>query len=303
MVRSEPDAQGVTLSQRGRFWVGEFRAMASPCEVHVEHVSKQVSIGLIKLVMQEAQRIEKVFSRYLQDNVVWAINNSAGRAVEVDEEMGRMFDFAQSCFDISEGLFDITSGVLREAWHFDGSDNIPSQTLIDSLLPRIGWSKVQWVAPLFTLPKGMQIDLGGIGKEYAVDRSVALINAAAADVPCLVNYGGDLRANRPPVSKPEWGVGIEAAKPGEQTSLSLQLYRGALTSSGDAQRYLMKDGVRYGHVLNPLTGWPVVDAPASVTVAGDSCLQAGILSTLAILKGSQAESFLDGQGVKYWCQR
>ena len=303
MVRSEPDAQGVTLSQRGRFWVGEFRAMASPCEVHVEHASKQFATGLIKLAMHEAQRIEKVFSRYLHNNVVWAINNSGGRKVEVDEETGRMFDFAQMCFDMSDGLFDITSGVLREAWHFDGSDNVPSQHRIDSLLPRIGWSKVQWEAPFFTLPKEMQIDLGGIGKEYAVDRSMALINAAASDVPCLVNYGGDLHANRPPVSKSEWGVGIEAIKPDEQATFSLQLYRGALTSSGDAQRYLLKDGVRYGHVLNPLTGWPVVDAPACVTVAGDSCIQAGILSTLAILKGSQAESFLDEQGVKYWCQR
>ena len=293
----------LTLTQRGAFWIGEFRAMASPCEVHIEHTSKQIATGLIKLAMNEAQRIEKAFSRYLKDNIVWAINNSGGHAIEVDEEMGRMFDFAHNCYNMSNGLFDITSGVLREAWRFDGSDNVPQQALIDTLLPRIGWSKVKWAAPCFTLPKGMQIDLGGIGKEYAVDRSVALIKAAAGDVPCLVNFGGDLHASRPPGSKPAWGVGIEVVKSDGQSTLSLQLHRGALTSSGDARRYLLKDGVRYGHVLNPLTGWPVVEAPASVTVAGDSCLQAGILSTLAILRGAQAEDFLNEQGVKHWCQR
>ena len=293
----------LTLKQRGAFWIGEFRAMASPCEVHVEHASKQIATGLIKLAMQEAQRIEKAFSRYLKDNAVWAINNSRGRAIQVDEEMARMFDFAHTCYEMSDGLFDITSGVLREAWQFDESGNVPQQALIDSLLPRIGWDKVRWTAPRIILPKGMQIDLGGIGKEYAVDRSVALINAAVGEVPCLVNYGGDLHANRPPNSKSVWHVGIETARTDEQSTLSLELYRGALTSSGDAQRYLLKDGVRYGHVLNPLTGWPVEDAPASVTVAGDSCLQAGILSTLAILKGPQAEGFLEQLGVMYWCQR
>lgn len=303
MVHSEPDVSGLTLQQRGPYWVGKFRAMASPCEVHIEHPSRQTATELVKLAMHEALRIEKAFSRYRKDNVVWAINNSGGSQVEVDEEAGRMFDFAQTCFEMSEGLFDITSGVLRKAWQFDGSDNIPSQPLIDSLLPRIGWNKVQWRAPWLTLPAGMQIDLGGIGKEYAVDRSLALINATAADVPCLVNFGGDLHANMPPLNKSAWLVGIEAANWEDQTELSLQLHRGALTSSGDARRYLIKDGVRYGHVLNPLTGWPAADAPASVTVAGDSCLQAGILSTLAILKGSQAEGFLDEQGVKYWCQR
>jgi len=291
------------VTRNGAFWIGEFRAMASPCEVHVEHASQEFAVGLVKLAMNEALRIEKSFSRYRDDNAVWAINNSRGKPVSVDEEMARMLDFSNTCHEMSDGLFDVTSGILRTVWDFNGSDNIPLASDIENLLHRVGWEKVHWRAPNFTLPKGMQIDLGGIGKEYAVDRSIALLNATAPQVPCLVNFGGDLHANRPPLSKRGWQVGVEAVRVEGQAVQSLELVKGALTTSGDAQRFLLKDGVRYGHVLNPHTGWPAQNAPAAVTVAGESCLQAGILLTLAILKGADAEAFLEEQDVKYWCQR
>ena len=167
----------------------------------------------------------------------------------------------------------------------------------------MGWDKVYWQAPWFRLPKGMQIDLGGIGKEYAVDRSVALLTSVAGSAPFLVNFGGDLHVSQAPNCKPGWQVGIESVRGNKQRELTLQLQRGALTTSGEAQRFLLKDGVRYGHILNPRTGWPAPDAPVAVTVAGDSCLQAGILSTLALLKGADAERFLDENEVTYWCQR
>jgi thiamine biosynthesis lipoprotein len=121
--------------------------------------------------------------------------------------------------------------------------------------------------------------------------------------PFLVNFGGDLHALRSPAAAKGWTVGIEASRGSGHAVQSVQLERGALTTSGDARRYLLKDGVRYGHVLNPKTGWPVEGAPASVTVAGNTCTEAGILSTLAILHGYGAESFLEEQGVKSWVQR
>ena len=79
--------------------------------------------------------------------------------------------------------------------------------------------------------------------------------------------------------------------------------RGAVTTSGDLRRYLLKDGVRYGHILDPRTGWPVQDAPRSVTVLEVNCTQAGLLSTLAILHGAGAERFLAELNVKHWVVR
>ena len=83
----------------------------------------------------------------------------------------------------------------------------------------------------------------------------------------------------------------------------LQLRAGALATSGDARRFLLKDGVRYGHILDPRTGWPVRGAPRSVSVAAPSCTEAGVLSTLAMLQGAGAEAWLAAQAVPHWIVR
>lgn len=292
---------GLQLEQRNHCWIGRFRAMASPCEIHIEHTSKGHCLELMQTAMAEALRIERVFSRYRDDNLVWSINNSRGKPVLVDEEMAGMLDFATQCHDFSEGLFDVTSGVLREAWQFDGSARLPDEQLVQSILPRVGWHQVHWSRPEFSMPAGMQLDFGGIAKEYAVDRCLNLLRALT-DEAVLVNFGGDLHASKPPETSGAWRVGIEQVEFASELSTRLELHQGALTTSGDARRYLLKDGVRYGHVLNPKTGWPVMGAPCSVTVAGNSCIEAGILSTLAILNGEGAEQFLKEQGISFWVQ-
>jgi thiamine biosynthesis lipoprotein len=80
----------------------------------------------------------------------------------------------------------------------------------------------------------------------------------------------------------------------------LDLEHGALATSGDSRRYLLRAGVRYGHILHPRTGWPVPGAPRSVSVAASSCTEAGLLATMALLQGSRAQAFLDDEGVRYW---
>ena len=299
-----------SVVRRGFLWAGEFRSMASPCELLIDGGSRAHAKMVTEVAMREAQRIERTFSRYREDNIVFRINNSGGKTMLVDEETARLLDFSDQCFSISDGLFDVTSGVLREAWKFDGSDNVPSKAQVEKLLPRVGWQRAKWQEPEFTLPKGMQIDFGGIGKEYAVDRTVTLLRNRT-NKPFLVNFGGDLHASGPPAESGAWQVGIEAllgkefvlANVSAKASRTLQLQRGALTTSGDAQRFLFRDGVRYGHVLNPKTGWPVPDAPQSATVAGNSCTEAGVLSTLALLHGKKAEHFLKEQKVSHWVQR
>ena len=90
------------------------------------------------------------------------------------------------------------------------------------------------------------------------------------------------------------GLSTSASAPGADTMINLRA--GALATSGDARRFLISDGIRYGHIIDPTTGWPVVNAPRSVTVAADTCTQAGMLSTFAMLKGAAAEEFLAAGG-------
>lgn len=276
--------------------------MASPCEVLVESRDRRTAAALFELAAREAKRIEGKFSRYREDSVIHRIHSSRGSPVEVDEETASLLDFAARCHALSEGRFDVTSGVLRRVWRFDGSDRLPSAKDVDALLPLIGWEKVDWSPPILNLPEGMEIDLGGIGKEYAVDRVLALLEAEAS-VPFLVNFGGDLRASGLRPSERPWRVGIDDPQGGGVPVRIVELHAGALATSGDALRFLLRDGMRYSHVLDPRTGWPVVGAPRSVTAAAASCTEAGILATFAMLQGSRAEEFLEAEKVRYWCFR
>jgi len=275
-----------------------FTAMGSPCEVLAEVEDAQEAQSLAAIAANEAWRIEDKFSRYIPGNLLDEINS--GGTVSVDEETARLIDFAASLYELSAGRFDITSGALREAWTFDGSDTVPEKADVSRILTRIGWEKVSWKIPELQLPTGMQIDLGGIAKEYAVDRAALLVRKETSSA-VLVNFGGDLVATGPPFGSDGWQVGIDSPKESQTTPEKfIRLKNGGLATSGDARRFIFKDGVRYSHILDPTTGWPVVNAPRSITVAADTCTQAGMLATLSMLKGSMAESFLEQQDAQYW---
>jgi thiamine biosynthesis lipoprotein len=148
----------------------------------------------------------------------------------------------------------------------------------------------------------MEIDFGGIGKEYAVDRVAEWI-AVRSDIPVLVNFGGDLRCSGRPPRAGAWKVGIESIERAGAAVRRIELASGALATSGDAKRHIEIDGVRYGHIFDARTGWPARGAPRSITVAAETCSQAGSYSTLAMLQGKDAEAFLDAERVRYWCLR
>ncbi|HSC16194.1 MAG TPA: FAD:protein FMN transferase [Gammaproteobacteria bacterium] len=275
--------------------------MASPCEVHVDDADLATAERVVALAAVEAQRIEAKFSRYRRGNVIDTINTAEGRPVVVDDETARLFDYAARLYELSGGKFDVTSGVLRRAWRFDGSDRVPTVETVAALLPIVGWDKVRWRAPEITLLPGMEIDLGGIGKEYAVDRAAGLVRPLSTK--CLLNFGGDLLALGPQAGGAPWRVGIESVTAAETAAKHIELGVGALATSGDARRFLLRDGKRYGHILDPRTGWPVAGAPRSVTVAAATCTEAGMLATLALLQGADAEGFLDALGVQFWALR
>lgn len=279
-----------------------FFAMGSPCEVRFD-VNDPEAVQLFgRIAEEEVARIESAYSRYRPDSLLSLVNRSNGTPIEVTSEMAALLSYAQQCHAISDGLFDISCGVLREVWTFDGSDQLPSPDAVAALLPRIGWDKIAFSGTHITIPPGMEIDFGGLGKEFAVDRVVMLLSRKMKH-PFLVNFGGDLRVSGPRQDGRAWRIAIEGVDPGEDSQGLIEIRTGALTTSGDARRFLMKDGVRYSHILNPKTGWPVEDPPRSVTVAAATCMEAGILSTLAMACGTQAEAFLKAEGVRAWVIR
>jgi thiamine biosynthesis lipoprotein len=287
------------LTRIDDYFVGRFTAMASPCEVLVDTDSERHARTALRIAAHEARRIERKFSRYLADSEVDLINRAEGRPVTVDAETAHLLDYAVTCHEMSDGMFDITSGALRRAWKFDGSDRVPAAEAITDLLRHVGWHRVTWKSPVLTMPLGMEIDLGGVGKEYAVDRASALV---AAEIPeaFVVNFGGDLYASRARRGQRPWGIGLDdPEKTGQASVYRIELSQGGLATSGDARRFVLWKGKRFGHILNPKTGWPIEDAPRSVTVVASTCVEAGTLSTLAYLQGPGANKFLEAEGVQF----
>ena len=295
-------SQDLELIQQQDYWLGRFNAIACPCEVLISTTDKNIAEKALSIASTEAWRIEQKLSRYRDDNIIFKINHAKGTTIEVDDETANMLDFADQCYQLSDHKFDITSGALRKLWTFDGSDRIPEQSQIDQIMQHIGWDKVSWQKPLLTLQAGMEIDFGGLGKEYAVDQSAQLIHKATHE-PVLVNYGGDIFATAPRKPDKAWVIGVDDPKhTGENAIGKIQLFQGGLATSGDARRFLLKDGIRYSHILDPESGWPIANAPRAVTVVANSCLEAGMLATFAILHGDKAKEFLEQQKVQYWCE-
>jgi thiamine biosynthesis lipoprotein len=300
-LNGKPIREVILTSREDGFCLAFF-AMASPCEVLIETKDKQLAKKIGKLVSEEVWRIQDKYNRYDINSVCRQLNNSSGISFPIDHETFLLLTFAQQCFDLSEGLFDITSGVLRKVWTFDGGNNLPKQDAVNNLLPLLGWHKVTFNESHITLPKGMEIDFGGIGKEYAVDKAIQMI-VRYTKVPALVNLGGDLCATGPRKINQRWQVGIEHPGFTDKKMMVVSLLEGALATSGDAKRYLLKAGKRYSHILNAKTGWPIENAPRSMTVVAPKCIQAGILATLALMQGADAEKYLDQHSIKYWVIR
>lgn len=273
--------------------------MASHCEVRVYAPDEATARHWSDAAIAEVRRIETKYSRYREDSVTTAINRAAGgAAIGVDTETAGLLDFAAELHAQSDGAFDLTSGVLRHAWDFK-TGRVPAQAALDELLPRVGWSNIEWQAPTLRLRAEMEIDFGGIGKEYAADRAAAIVTDLGGQHG-LINLGGDVRVIGPHADGSAWRIAVQdpRGEPGA-TIAFLNVPHGAMATSGDYERYFEHEGRRYSHLLDPRTGWPV-EYWRSVSVVAPLAIAAGACATVAMLKPVDAAlRFLQAQGVRY----
>ncbi len=276
-----------------------FHAMGSDCAIYLVVNSASEFETTAKAAEAEVIRIEQRYSRYRIDSELTRINTAAerGDSVDVDDETAAIVGYAIACFAKSGGAFDITSGLLRAAWDFS-RPQLPSQASIDALLPRVGLDKLSVSGGrLHFAQPGMELDLGGLGKEYAADRA-AEVCAEMGAKHGFVDLAGDIRVIGPQPDEKPWLIGIRHPRRPDIIISEVGMSSGALATSGDYERYVEINGQRYCHILDPRTGWPVRGL-ASVTVISDRCLVAGSLSTIAMLKGRQGAEWLRHLGVRY----
>ena len=277
-----------------------FRAMAAQNELQLVAADEPNARRVADLAIADVQRIEAKYSRYRDDSVTTRINRAAGKEpVALDPETAALLHYADQCHRLSGGLFDVTSGVLRRVWDFKRKPpQLPDPAALAQCVALVDWSSVERSPTSIRLPRaGMEIDFGGIGKEYAADRA-ATICVEAGVRHGLVDLAGDVRALGPQESGAPWRVGICHPRRKETVLAYVELAGGAIATSGDYERFFEVDGKRYCHILDPRSGMPVT-AWQAVSVVAPLCVVAGSCSTIAMLQGTRALAFLRGQQVEF----
>jgi FAD:protein FMN transferase len=242
---------------------------------------------IARAVEDEARRIELKFSRYRDSSVVSEINRNAGRTpVAVDEETDMLVASALDLAEITGGRFDPTVGALRRAWDFK-SGRVPSQDEVSALLPLVNSAAVsRRDRTVFLRRAGMEIDLGGVGKEYAVDRAAELLREEGIRA-AIVSFAGDVRTIGSRGDGRPWKVGVLDPRNRGRCRFAVRTLADAgVATSGDYERGFTKDGVRYHHILDARTGWPARGV-ASATVVAASTFRAGQFATASFLLGAE----------------
>ena len=229
-------------------------------------------------------------SNWIEDSEISRLNNeSKGRPIEVSREL---FDIIEASFKYSRmtsGAFDITARPIVKLWGFQGgSPKLPTDKEIASTLELVGYHRVGLDRKNLTvsLPAGMQIDLAGIGKGYGVDRCVSILKEHGVKS-ALVNLSGNMYAIGSPFGREYWSIGIREPHGEEGIVGKLLLKDEAVATSGNYENFVMIEGRRYGHIVDPSTG-RTVDHILAVTVIAPGALAADALSTGMFVLGPEA---------------
>jgi len=266
-----------------------FGAMGTQCKVQFHGVSADLAREFQREVVAWVACFEATYSRFLPDSLVGRINAAAGQHwVEIDPDTERLFAFCQELFFFTRGTFDPTALPLIQLWNWKAHPRaIPSGESIAAARELVGWSKVQRRPGAAFLPRaGMSIDLGGIGKEYAVD---SVINQAIARgiSNVLVDFGQDVRVRGHALDKKFWWIGLDDAVSPGHCWAGVAVTDHAVASSGDYLRCFEVNGRRYGHILDPRTGYPADSGCHGASVIAPTCTIAGLLATSAIILGAE----------------
>lgn len=239
-------------------------------------------------VFAEMERLEKIFSRSLQESEISLINRSAGiEPALVGHEMLSVATQAIYYAQLSEGAFDPTIAPLIDLWGFLGQAyRVPSEAEIWAVLPLVNYSRIQIDnsrQTIFLPEKKMALELGGIAKGYIIDRALDILTAAGVEH-AYINAGGDigLLGSKPDGSP--WQIGVRHPREENNIIAVLPVIGGAVVTSGDYQRAFVEEGVKYHHILNARSGLPSRDL-ASVTIYAATALEADALSTTVFLLG------------------
>ncbi len=277
--------------------------------INIVSPSKEKAKEGIEKGFAEIKRLEKLLNYFSPDSEISAINKLSGiRPVKVSKETLEIIKRSLEIAEATGGAFNPTIGPVIKLWRFsrqDKADIIPSEESIRDALELVDYKKVridERTSEVFLEMKGMELDLGGIAKGYAADRAIDVIKEMGIKS-ALVAVAGDIKGYGRRPDQMAWNVGIQDPRPNDEKRDSvfatLYLENMAISTSGDYQRFFIKNGKRYHHIIDPRTGYPAESSTISVSViADDGFMTDGLSTAMFIFPPERAITLLESLGAE-----
>lgn len=264
--------------------------MGSRFDITVVANNSVLANQYIEMAVAEISRIEKLISSWDPDSQTSLINRQAGnKAVKVD---GELFDLIQRAIAISKltnGAFDISYASMDRIWKFNGATTgMPSQELVEASVRSVGYQGIlldSITQTVFLEKPGAKIGFGAIGKGYAADKAKQLLMANGVSAG-IINASGDMSTWGKHTDGSDWKVAITNPLNKQEAFATLPISEGAVVTSGDYEKYVMIDGKRYAHIIDPRTGYPSTGI-LSVTVFAPKAELADALATAVFVLGPE----------------
>ena len=266
--------------------------MGNQFELTAVHESLEVCKQAVEIGILEVRRIEALLTTFSEDSITASINNNAGlQPIQVPNEVFHLIERCQRISNLTQGAFDITYGsVDKTYWNFDTKmTQLPDPKIAKKAVKLVDYRNLVLDAKektVFLKYKGMRIGFGGIGKGYAAEMAKKVMNAKGAESG-VVNAAGDLTAWGNQINGRPWTIGI--ADPNHKQNLfsQFEISNKSVATSGDYEKYVIIDGRRYSHTIDPVTGMPAHGLKSVTIICGNAEL-ADALTTPIIVMGRDA---------------
>jgi thiamine biosynthesis lipoprotein len=273
------DGAGDQPTRRTQFIMGTL------VEITVSHSDPELVQTVTTQAFDEMQRIEQLMSTYIPDSEISRINRAAGKdAIPVSREVEEVIREGIYWSEQSGGAFDITIEPLVQLWDFDGEKEIiPGNNTIRKTASLVNYRNIEIKDHTVRLMRrGMAINVGGLAKGYAVDRAISILRSKVPNG--IVNAGGDLFAFGQKSKQNPWTIGLQHPRKPQDLLAAFAVKNQAVATSGDYQRYFIKDGIRYHHIFDPQTGRPA-RLMISATLITTEVMDADALATAVFVMG------------------
>ncbi len=284
-----------SAAARAEWLYREEAIMGTRCAVEVWAEDRPSGEAAMDAVFADMRRIDAAMSTYKPDSEVSRVNAQAGKGpVKISDELFSLLETAQYYSRLSHGVFDITYASVGYLYDYRAHIH-PDEATIRKDLPNIDYRQLQLDPARHTIAfgkPGMRIDLGGIGKGYAVDRGIDILKARGI-THAMVNAGGDTRVIGDRFGKP-WVVGIRHPDHKDQIALRIPLVDAAFSTSGDYERYFDEGGVRYDHIIDPKTGHSPHGVRSVTVIASTATRTDGLTKSVFIMGAKDGIAFING---------